>query len=177
MGDELRAVDELVHLAQGVDVSTPTQELREMRARLVRTSVFVSYGIGVTALDLKFIDRCWASDSNEVIQALVDELPEILSNGWVGGGWSISPDASASVAAAEELSHDHLAKYLDLHEELVTSDIGNLDVVTDLRRRLTQRRLDLFERRDEMQVQIRRIQGLVQEHYASGQASVDDWLR
>ena len=66
---------------------------------------------------------------------------------------------------------------LDLHAELVTSDLGDLDVVSNLRGRVAQRREALGERRDRLEEAVRTIQQLVRQHYATGVATVDDWLK
>jgi hypothetical protein len=176
MDDDLGAIDELLRHAEEVESSMPTQRLREVRGELVRTSVFVSYAIGVLSLDLKILNRCWASPTEEVLQALVDDMPEMLTTGWVGGGWSLSPDASASVAAAAELSNEDSIRLLELHAELATSDLGDLDVVSNLLLRVKAQRSALCDRRDKLEKEIRSIQRMVQQHYASGAASVEDWL-
>jgi hypothetical protein len=176
MEDDLGAIDELLRYAEKVDLTMPTKTLREVRGELVRTSVFVSYAIGVLSLDLKILNRCWASDTDDVLEALVDDMPEFLTTGWVGGGWSLSPDASASVAAAAELSNEDSIRLLELHAELATSDLGDLDVVSSLLTRVKEQRGALCERRDRLEQDIRSIQRLVQQHYASGVTSIDDWL-
>lgn len=176
MDDDLGAIDELLRHAEKVDASMPTQTLREVRGELVRTSVFVSYAIGVLSLDLKILNRCWASPTEEVLQTLVDDMPEMLTTGWVGGGWSLSPDASASVAAAAELSNEDSIRLLELHAELATSDLGDLDVISSLLLRVKEQRRALCERRDKLEREIRNIQRIVQQHYVTGVASVEDWL-
>ena len=176
MDDDLGAINELLRYAEKVDATMPTKTLREVRGELVRTSVFVSYAIGVLSLDLKILNRCWASDTDDVLDALVDDMPEMLTTGWVGGGWSLSPDASASVAAAAELSNEDSIRLLELHAELATSDLGDLDVVSSLLTRVKEQRGELCERRDRLEDGIRNIQKLVQEHYGTGVASVEDWL-
>ena len=177
MDEQLSAIDELLRRSEQVDEATNTATLRELRGELVHASVFVSYAIGVTALDLKILDRCQACDTSEIMQMLVDEMPEMLSTGWVGGGWSLSPDASVSVAAASQLTEEHAMHLLDLHAELVTSDLGDLDVVSNLRGRVAHRREALGARRDRLEEAVRTIQQLVRQHYATGVASVDDWLK
>lgn len=176
MDDDLGAIDELLRFAEKLDASMQTKTLREVRGELVRTSVFVSYAVGVLSLDLKILNRCWASHTDEVLQTLVDDMPEMLTTGWVGGGWSLSPDASASVAAAAELSNEDSIRLLELHAELATSDLGDLDVVSSLLARVKEQRGELCDRRDRLEHAIRKIQQLVQQHYATGAASVDDWL-
>ena len=56
---------------------------------------------------------------------MVDDLPDILANGWVGGGWSLSPDAAASVGAAAEIAMDQSNGLLRLHADVVMSDLAD----------------------------------------------------
>jgi hypothetical protein len=106
----------------------------------------------------------------------VDDLPDILADGWVGGGWSLSPDAGASVAAAAEVAVDQSDGLLRLHADVVMSDLADPDVVGELLASVEQLRAELVERRGQLESRIRRIQEAVREQYASGAASVDDWL-
>jgi hypothetical protein len=98
----LEEIDSLLGRATPIDESTPTATLRQWRTDLVRASVLVSYGIGVLSLDVEILTRGGAALSEEVLAARVDDLPDILANGWVGGGWSLSPDAAASAAAGSK---------------------------------------------------------------------------
>jgi len=177
MDRNLDAIDDLLRRAEAIDTSLSTQLLREIREELVRTSVFVSYAIGVLTLDLKILNRCWESPSNEVLDKLVSDMPEMLTTGWVGGGWSLSPDASASVAAAAELANADPIELLALHAELASSDLGDLDVISNLLIRVEAARLALNDRKIRMELRIRVIQKIVQERYLSGETSIDDWLK
>src|SRR5580692_9377475 len=95
----LAEVDNVLSRTAGVDVSIPAGALRQWRTELVRASVVVSYGVGVLSLDKEALTRGASSSRSDVLQAVVDDLPDILATGWVGGGWSLSPDAAASIAA------------------------------------------------------------------------------
>jgi len=177
MDRNLAAIDELLRRTEDIDSLMTTPILREIREELVRTSVFVSYAIGVLSLDLKILNRCWESTSGEVLDKLVSDMPEMLATGWVGGGWSLSPDASASVAAAAELANGDPIELLALHAELAASDLGDLDVISSLLIRVEAERLALNDRKMKMERRIRMIQKIVLERYSSGEVTVDDWLK
>jgi len=59
---------------------------------------------------------------------------------------------------------------------MVTSDLSDPDVMRDLLARVEEQRQALIERKDQLETRIRKIQEVVLQHYASGAASVDDWL-
>jgi hypothetical protein len=174
--NSLEEIDAVLSRTQSVDESIPTSTLRQWRSELVRASVFASYGVGVLSLDLEVLKHCSTATSEDVLQSLVDDLPSILASGWVGGGWSLSPDASASVAAAAESGLSQSEGLFRLHGELVMSDLSDPAVVSDLLVRIAERREVLTQRRDELERRIKAIQEVVKRHYATGVASVDDWL-
>lgn len=172
-------MDEIVSLlarVRSANESTPVATLREWRGELVRASVFVSYAISVLTVDLEVLRRTLGATDKEVIQTLIDDLPEILASSWVGGGWSLSPDASLSVAAAAELERDHSTQLLRLHAEMVASELSDHDVVRDLASRIEHEREELVQLRGQLEDRLRTIQDAVRAQYASGAASIDDWL-
>jgi hypothetical protein len=172
----LEEIDILLGQASPISESTPAPTLRQWRTDLVRASVFVSYAIGVLSLDVEILTRGEAALSADVLAARVDDLPDILATGWVGGGWSLSPDATASVAAAAEVAMDQSDGLLRLHADVVLSDLADPDSVGDLLARVEELRQELVTRREELESRIRSIQEVVRRQYESGAASVDDWL-
>jgi hypothetical protein len=172
----LEEVDSVLNRADPVNESIPPATLRGWRTELVRASVFVSYAIGVLSLDIEFLTHQTGSTTEDALQSLVDDLPDVLAAGWVGGGWSLSPDASASIAAAAEVAMDESAGLLGLHAEIATCDLADPFIVDDLLGRVEQQLQELTRRRDLLEQRIRRIQEVVLQHYRTGAASVDDWL-
>ena len=172
----LEEIDSLLGRATPIDESTPTSTLRQWRTDLVRASVLVSYAVGVLSLDVEILTRGASGESGDVLAARVDDLPDILADGWVGGGWSLSPDAGASVAAAAEVAMDQSDGLLRLHADVVLSDLADPDEVGALLADVEQLRAELVERRGQLEGRIRKIQEVVRLQYASGAASVDDWL-
>ena len=112
-----------------VDESVPAATLRQWRTELVRASVFVSYAIGVLSLDVESAVARQDGSPEDALQSIVDDLPVMWPSGWVGGGWSLSPDASASIAAAAEVAADESEGLIGLHAEMVVSDLGDPAVV------------------------------------------------
>ncbi len=174
--EPLTDVREVLRRVGTVDATTPAAVLRKWRTEAVRASVLLSYALGIYSLDAKILERAYSSEVADVLTDLVDDLPELLATGWVSGGWSLSPDASASVAAAAEFDVETVASRLELHGEMVTSDLGDPAVVLDLLRRVNEQCTMLVELKDELTQQLARIQGMMLDRYTTGAASVDDWL-
>lgn len=172
----LEQIDAVLSRSNPVDAATPPALLRAWRTELVRASVFVSYAIGVLSLDLEILTRGATSSCADVAQTTVDDLPDVLASGWVGGGWSLSPDAAASVAAAAEVAVDEADGLLTLHAEVAMGDLNDTDVVAEVLAEVQAQLIELTERREQLESRIRAIQTAMLAHYADGTASVDDWL-
>jgi hypothetical protein len=170
-------IDAVLSRTQPVNEYTALDNLREWRAELVHTSVYVSYAIGVLSLDEEILEQTHSTTDPHDLQLLVDRLPQLLATGWVGGGWSLSPDAATSVQAADDLTKDYAQGLLGLHAELAASDLADSDIVYDLEARVKEQRGALCRRRDELEERIRSIQNIMRDHFKSGTASVDDWLK
>lgn len=174
--ESLDVIDELLRRTSTVNESAPPATLREWRTNLVHVSVMVSYAIGVLSVDCEYLERCRAAPGDEVLKDLVDHLPQVLASSWVGGGWSLAPDASTSVWAAEQLVTSEPNTLLALHAELATSDLGDPGLVEDLLIRIRDFHDQLADRRSQLEARIRIIQSTILRHYTNGTASTTDWL-
>jgi hypothetical protein len=169
-------IDAVLSRTQPVSEYTSLDNLRAWRDELVHTSVYASYAIGVLSLDQEILEQTHSATDPHDLQLLVDRLPQLLATGWVGGGWSLSPDAAASVRAADDLTRDYAQGLLGVHADLAASDLADSDTVYDLEARVKEQRGALCRRRDELEQRIRSIQIALRDRYKSGTASVDDWL-
>jgi hypothetical protein len=172
----LSEVEELLHRTEFAGETSSLVDLRQWRSELVHASVFVSYALGVLSLDDEILQQAYLTPGETDLQSLVDDLPRLLANGWIGGGWSLSPDAVASVTAADDLTRDYAQGLLGLHAKIVSSDLRDPQVVDELLEQVKQEKLTLSNLRDVMERRIRDIQAVVLHHYTTGAASIDDWL-
>jgi hypothetical protein len=78
--------------------------------------------------------------------------------------------------AAAEVAMDESEGLLGLHAEVALTDLGDPDAVAELLVLVDEQRRELIERREQLESRIRKIQAAVLAQYASGDASVDDWL-
>ncbi len=175
MIDSVEQIEDLLRTTQSITDTTPTSTLRRWRNELVEASVAVSYAISILGLDLSLLDRAAVSTRDDILQDLVNELPQILGDEWVGGGWSLSPDASASVGAASLLT-DQDAELYALHAAVAGCDFTDPEVVRELRERVDPQHVRLHQLRSQLVSRLREVQDAVRRQYACGVASVDDWL-
>jgi len=174
--NSIAKVDDLLSRAQPVDESTPLADLRKWRSELVQASVFASFAIGVLTLDANILSHGLSTPSDTDLQSLVDNLPHLLATGWIGGGWSLSPDAVESVVAADNLTKGYARGLLGLHAQIVSSDLRDPQVINELLDRIKEEKFTLINRRVQLEERVRNIQNVMLDHYEAGTASVDDWL-
>ncbi len=127
--DELDAVlnsacqiNDSVHINDAV----PPTLLRQRWTALTPTRSRVSFAVEVLALDLEVLNRQTQSTEDH-LQAIIDDLPDLLADRWHDDAWLLPIDTPALIAAAADT--DGL---LDLHQEMAGSDIDDPDVARSL---------------------------------------------
>jgi hypothetical protein len=168
-----RSLDELERAPDQADLiadSAPPAVLRHRRTALALISGRLSYVAEVLALDLEVLSRCKGSEE-DTLQAIVDDLPETIAESWYSSAGSSSVDTSVLTAATAET--DGL---LDLHHEMVRSDLADPKIARSLLVRMEVRRGALIERNGQLEKEIKGIQASLLRQYAAGMASTDDWL-
>jgi hypothetical protein len=88
----LDELDEVLNRAYPIDCSVPPT--------LTATWNCVSYAIEVPALDLKVLNRHTYAEAR--LQAIIDDLPDLLAGAWDDSAWSFSVDPSNLLAAAAD---------------------------------------------------------------------------
>jgi hypothetical protein len=155
--------------ARPIGCSVQPGVLRRRRAALTATWSCVSYAIDALEVDLQVLGR--RSDPVDRLQAMVDDLPEILAKGWKDGQWSRAVDIDgrgATVADTDPL--------FGLRREMVTSDLSDPDVARSLQVRMKVQRRELRQQRHRIEREIEQTQRVLLRQYAAETASADDWL-
>jgi hypothetical protein len=168
-----RSLDELdgvLNRTYGVNDSVPPTLLRQRRTALTPTWNCVSYAVEVLSLDLEVLDRQEQADEDH-LQAIVDDLPDLLAGHWDDNAWFFSIDTADSIAVAADTSG-----LLDLHLEMASSDLDDPNVARSLLVRMNAQRSALIERKNRLEEEIEQIQEVLVRQYATGTASTDDWL-
>src|SRR5579862_8380002 len=94
-------VDELLEATAALNSSSPAARLRGGRDDLVHAAVLLSYARHVLSVDIGAL-RAIAEAPAPNLQTLVDDLPRVIEEASIGGGWSLSPDALATSASARQ---------------------------------------------------------------------------
>jgi hypothetical protein len=169
-------VDELLETAATLDSSTPAARLRGGRDDLVHAAVLLSYARHVLSVDIGAL-RAIAEAPAPDLQDLVDDLPRVLQEASVGGGWSLSPDAPATSASARQAMEGAADGLMSAHSDLARIDLGSREDVAGALRDLEMQRAMVAESRELVEKKVREIQALLVAQYKRGDADPDDWLR
>jgi hypothetical protein len=169
-------VDELLETAATLDSSTPAARLRGGRDDLVHAAVLLSYARHVLSVDIGAL-RAIAEAPAPDLQDLVDDLPRVLREASVGGGWSLSPDAPATSASARQAVEGAADGLMSAHGDLARIDFESPGEVEGALRELEMQRAMVVESREMVEMKVRELQALLVAQYKDGIADPDDWVR
>lgn len=169
-------VDELLATASTLDSSTPAPRLRGGRDDLVHVAVLLSYARHVLSVDIGALQAISEAPDPD-LQNLVDDMPRVLESASIGGGWSLSPDASATTASARKAIEGAADGLMPAHSELGRIDLHSQSAVRATLRELQVQQAVVAERREQVEKRVREIQALLVEQYKRGDANPDDWVR
>jgi hypothetical protein len=169
-------VDELLETTAALDSSTPAVRLRGGRDDLVHAAVLLSYARHVLSVDVGAL-RAIAEAPAPDLQGLVDDLPRVLKEASLGGGWSLSPDALATSASARQALEGAADGLMSAHSDVARIDLGSPEEVEGALRNLEMQCAMVAESRERVEKKVREIQALLVAQYKEGTADPDDWLR
>jgi hypothetical protein len=169
-------VHELLETAATLDSSTPAARLRGGRDDLVHAAVLLSYARHVLSVDIGALRAIVEAPAPD-LQDLVDDLPRVLTEASLGGGWSLSPDAPATSASARQAVEGAADGLMSAHSELARVDLGSHEEIEGALRNLEMQRTMVADSRELVEQKVREIQALLVAQYKEGTADPDDWLR
>jgi hypothetical protein len=169
-------VDELLESAAVLDSSTPAARLRGGRDDLVHAAVLLSYARHVLSVDIGAL-RAISEASAPDLQDLVEDLPRVLQEASIGGGWSLSPDAPATSASARQAVEGAADGLMSAHGDLARIDLGSPGAVEVALQELEMQRAMVVESREVVEKRVRELQALLVAQYKEGVADPDDWIR
>jgi hypothetical protein len=169
-------IDQMLATASVLDSSTPAARLRGGRDDLVHVAVLLSYARHVLSVDIGAL-QALSDDPDGDFQKLIDNMPRVLEEASIGGGWSLSPDASATSASARQAVEGAADGLMSVHADVARIDLRSPEAVRATLRELEEQRAMVAECREHVEARVREIQAILAEQYKSGVADPDDWLR
>jgi hypothetical protein len=168
-------IDRLLDATTPADPSIPVRRIRAWRDDLAHAAVLLSYARHVLSVDLGILES--ARQGGRDLQALVDELPRQLASASIGGGWSLSPDATASMDSARRAVAGEADGLMAAHSQLAGLDVGSPEEVEHVSDELRVQLEMVNERHERVEVRLREVKALLVQRYKDGAADADDWLR
>jgi hypothetical protein len=169
-------IDRLLDSTSAVGAEAPAERIRAWRDQLAHVAVLLAYARHVLSVDIHVL-RDAVETPGASFDAVVHSLPETLTTASIGGGWSLSPDAPATMISAEQLVEGEADELLALHSRLVGADIARPGDVEPLLAELEVQLAWVTERWEAAEARLRRLQSELVTKYKTGEASVEDWLR
>jgi hypothetical protein len=171
---EMDDIDRLLADASCLGGTTPAVHLRALRDELARAAVFLSYARHVLSVDLGILRN--VPDHPDALQELIDDLPRILIESSIGGGWSLSPDSQVTLAAADQAMAGQAGALMSTHAAMATTDFRSRTDVDAAISAVDGQLTVVSDRRDQVEQTLRDLQSTLVDQYRSGAAHVDDWL-
>jgi hypothetical protein len=169
-------VDRLLETTSATGADAPPERIRAGRDALAHVAVLLAYARHVLSVDVGVLQRA-VEVPGANFTSVVASLPETLAAASIGGGWSLSPDAPATMHSAERLVEGEADGLLTLHARLEGADIGSPDEAAALLRELEVQLASVTQRWEDAEAALHRLQSQLATKYKTGEASVDDWLR
>ncbi len=152
------------------------ERIRAWRDELAHIAVLLAYPRHVLSVDVRILREASETPGTS-FASVVDSLPETLASASLGGGWSLSPDAPATMNSAEQLIEGEADELLALHQRLARADISTPADLAPLMADLEDELAAVTRRWEDAESRLRNLQSQLVTKYKTGQASVDDWLR
>jgi hypothetical protein len=111
------------------------------------------------------------------MQDLVDDIPRVLLEASIGGGWWLSPDAPATAASARQAMEGAADGLMSAHAAMARLDFRSPEAVRDTLRDLEVQLALVADSRELVEKRVREIQALLVEQYKRGDADPEDWVR
>lgn len=169
-------VDELLDATSSADATVSTDQIRKWRDDLAHVAVLLSYARNVLSVDVGVLESI-KDDPERDVQAVVNDLPRILATASIGGGWSLSPDSTATMGSAGRALEGEADELLSSHSEIANLDFHSNQAVEAAIDELSAQLGMVDQRRDQVEKRLRDLRGVLVEKYKNGQADFDDWLR
>jgi hypothetical protein len=169
-------IDRLLESTSAAEADAPPERIRAWRDALAHAAVVLAYARHVLSVDVGVLHQAVEVPGTN-FTSVVASLPDTLAAGSVGGGWSLSPDASATMNSAEQLVEGEADGLLTLHARLAGADISSPDEAAALLGELEVQLASVTRRWEDAEANLHRLQSQLATKYKTGEASVDDWLR
>jgi hypothetical protein len=169
-------IDRTLEQSAPIDATLSVRQLRGWRDDLVHAALLLSYACHVLSVDLDVLHSIAAADPGDELDAVIEDLPRRLAAASIGGGWSLSPDATVTMASAGQVQEGEADALMSAHSQVPMVEFHSPEAVDraigELEAQLTMAkdRLGLVE------AKVGDIQAVLVQLYKTGDAATGDWV-
>ena len=168
-------IDQTLAQAAPVDATISVRQLRGWRDDLAHAAVLLSYARHVLSVDIGVL-RSIADDPGDDLDAVIEDLPRLLATASIGGGWSLSPDATTTMGSAGRVQAGEADALMSAHSQVAQVEFRSPEAVGRLIGELDVQLAVATDRLELVEAKVREIQAALVERYKSGDATTGDWL-
>jgi hypothetical protein len=168
----LADIDRVLEMSARIEHAYATAPIRVWRDDLRIALESLDYARAVLAADVGILRHCLAGADQ---QAVVDDLPAVMSARSWGDGWS----EPAEVEDDDTMDWSVFARsdqLMSTHQEMAAADLSSRDdvarVLADLEAQLT----DLGQRQEAVENRLQQIRAAIVRQYEDGEVPARDWL-
>jgi hypothetical protein len=168
----LADIDRVLEVSARVEHAHATAPIRAWRHDLTVALESLAYARAVLAADVGILRHCLVSPDQ---QALVDDLPAVLSARSWGGGWA-EPDNAEDDAREDWGVFARSDRLMSAHQEMATADLSSREEVTRVLADLEAQLTDLAQRQEAVEDRLQQIRAAIVRQYKDGEVTARDWL-
>jgi len=171
---QLADIDRLLADSTGIESAGAASPIRAWRDELTLALESLAYAGTVLSADVAILRRCVAPGGSDG-QAVVDDLPVVVSSLPSGDGWSGYDDPE------DEAWTDHAVfarseSLLSAHGQMARLDLSSPNEVTRALRDVEEQLSGISERHGAVQLRLREIRAAIIRRYRDGGVTTREWL-
>jgi hypothetical protein len=169
----LADIDQVLKESAHVERARPSDPIRAWRDDLTVALDSLVYARGVLAADVGILRHCLAAPHQ---QAVVDDLPSVMTTRAWGAGWSAPDEVAPDPARVDEEIFVRSDGLMAAHQEMAHADLSSREEVTRVLAELETQLNDLAERQEAVEVRLQEIRAAIVRQYKDGRVPARDWL-
>ncbi len=168
----LADIDRVLEVSARIEHAHATAPIRAWRDDLTVALESLAYARSVLAADVGILRHCLTSPDQ---QAVVDDLPAVMSARSWGDGWS-EPNEDEGHAGVDCDVFARSDRLMSTHQEMATADLSSHAEVTRVLADLEAQLTDLAQRQEAVENRLQQIRAAIVRQYKDGEVPVRDWL-
>ncbi len=171
----LTDIDRVLEDSAAVAEANQAAPVRVWRDELTVALESLSYAQSVLASDVGILRHCLASESVDA-QALVDELPRLVTGEATDEAWTRPADSDVEVDELDWTVCIRSDPLMTGHQEMARADLSSSEDVARVLRDLEAQLSELARRQNAVEGRLQQVRRAIMGQYGTGSVSARDWL-